>query len=202
MTSAERDAVCNLGWTRESWDAGDDGTPFDTAWQMLSPAQKRAAELLSYSPRDFGGGDAAPQPADDNWVEGYDEFAAAAELAPSISRPVEKVREKHLASPEMSVAEVQAAVRAEAPALLVGDRVEIWSKSVSAQPSLRLLQNLREAAAQSGGWVSGQVKEAGDGMARVSYKRPSDGATMEKTVVAHEWTVRNHPSVRVSANNL
>ena len=146
MTSAERDAVCNLGWTRESWDAGDDSTPFDTAWQMLSPAQKRAAELLSYSPRDFGGGDAAPQPADDNWVEGYDEFAAAAELAPSISRPVEKVREKHLASPEMSVAEVQAAVRAEAPALLVGDRVEIWSKSVSAQPPLRLLpKNLKRS---------------------------------------------------------
>ena len=47
------------------------------------------------------------------------------------------------------------------------------------------------------------MKEAhGDGMARVSYKRPSDGATMEKTVVAHEWTVRNHPSVRASANRL
>ena len=59
-------------------------------------------------------------------------------------------------------------------------------------------QNISKEAAQSGGWVSGQVKEAqGDGMARVSYKRPSDGATMEKTVVAHEWTVRNRPSVRV-----
>ena len=157
MTSAERDAVCNLGWTRESWDAGDDGTPFDTAWQMLSPAQKRAAELLSYSPRDFGGGDAAPQPADDNWVEGYDEFAAAAELAPSISRPVEKVREKHLASPEMSVAEVEAAVRAEAPALLVGDRVEIWSKSVSAQPPLRLLpKDLKRSCGRAGAGSAGR----------------------------------------------
>ena len=203
MTSAERDAVCNLGWTRETWDAGDDDTPFDTAWQKLSPAQKRAAELLSYSPRDFGGGDAAPQPADDNWVEGYDEFAAAAELAPSISRPVEKVREKHLASPEMSVAEVQAAVRAEAPALLVGDRVEIWSKSVSAQRPRISFRTSKTLLRQSGGWVSGQVKDSqGNGMARVSYKRPSDGATMEKTVVAHEWTVRNHPSVRVPADNL
>jgi D-serine deaminase-like pyridoxal phosphate-dependent protein len=52
MTAEEMRAVRRLGWTPDSWDAGD-GSPFERLWAYMSAEEHDAAELVGFSEGDF-----------------------------------------------------------------------------------------------------------------------------------------------------
>ena len=56
MEADEQDSVIQLGWTAESWDLGEDNSPFETAWEELGAARQEAAGRLGMAPAEFGEG--------------------------------------------------------------------------------------------------------------------------------------------------
>ena len=54
MEDDERAAVVRLGWSAQSWELGEDGTPFETPWAELGAARQEAAGRLGYGSGDFG----------------------------------------------------------------------------------------------------------------------------------------------------
>ena len=54
MTKIQRASVRLLGWTKESWDEGEDDAPYQREWTSLSESEKRAAGNLGMDAQDFG----------------------------------------------------------------------------------------------------------------------------------------------------
>ena len=147
MREQERQAFQALGWTSKGWDDGDQ-SPMRVAWESLSADQRAAAERVGFGHKDFkfepepeaqtdgtrptepepqtdGTRPTEPEPEPAGWVNGWDDINAAAELSPTISRPVAKVQAEHASSPELSAEEVAAklaAARGELADALGGDK--------------------------------------------------------------------------------
>ena len=146
MREQERQAFQALGWTSKGWDDGDQ-SPMRVAWESLSADQRAAAERVGFGHKDFkyepepvpsdgtrptepepqtdGTRPTEPEPEPAGWVNGWDDINTAAELSPTISRPVAKVQAVHASSPELSPEEVAAklaAARGELADALGGDK--------------------------------------------------------------------------------
>lgn len=80
MDGEERDAVGQLGWTSETWDLGEDGTPFETPWNELGADRQGAARRLGMTPEEFNEAAKAKEQRLEN-LETFDDMWDKVELA-------------------------------------------------------------------------------------------------------------------------
>ena len=108
MNSFEQKAVIKLGWTPDSWDAGEDSV-FHTSWEQLGPSRQQDAVALGFDAPDFGSGNA-------------DDHGQETTRDPTIEDPIPEE------SPREEVREPTGPVPV-FKGFALGDKVQVYSKS-------------------------------------------------------------------------
>ena len=82
MTVDEQMAVQGLGWSADSWDQGDDASPFERQWEEMQTEARRYSMLLGFDESDFRG-DFVGSPRTKSTSDHHREAAGGEDMVPA-----------------------------------------------------------------------------------------------------------------------